>query len=172
MRTRYQELAEEVLKLYPAANDEQARIAQNESSWDQSRVSTYLWAMARAKTAKTAVYTYFWDHTLPGPDADKYGAFHTSEVPYVLNTLNMSDRPFTDTDRTIAETLSTYWVNFAATGNPNGKGLTHWPSVSEKPAYTMELGDKMGAIPVAGSPAKLKLLQEFFAKPRPPLPVI
>jgi len=26
---------------------------------------------------ETKAYTYYWDHTLPGPDADKYGAFHT-----------------------------------------------------------------------------------------------
>jgi para-nitrobenzyl esterase len=28
--------------------------------------------------------------------------------------------------------MSTYWVNFIATGNPNGKGVPHWP------AYTIE----------------------------------
>lgn len=153
-KQRYGDRADEFLKLYPAATDEQARVSQNESSWDQQRVSTYLWARDRAKTAKTNAYIYFWDHALPGPDAALYGAFHSSEVPYVLNTLYMSERPFTDVDKKIADQVSSYWVNFATAGDPNGKGLTVWPAVGEK-AETMEIGDKPGAIAAAGSPEKL-----------------
>ena len=54
--------------------------------------------IAPARRARK-VFTYFWDHPLPGPDVETYGAFHTSEVPYVMNTLAMSKRPFTDDDR-------------------------------------------------------------------------
>ena len=104
-RQRFGDLADEFLALYPAATDEQARVSQNESSWDQARVSMYLWATNRARTARTKAFTYFWDHPLPGPDVEKYGAFHTSEVPYVMNALAMSNRPFTDDDRRIADTL-------------------------------------------------------------------
>lgn len=157
------------LKLYPASSKEQAGQSQNDSARDQMRTSMYLWALNRAKTAKTKAYTYYWDHTLPGPDADKYGAFHTSEVPYVFNSLAKSDRPFTDADHKIAEMMSSYWANFAATGDPNGKGLAHWPSVSEKPGMTMELGDKNAPISVAGDKAKEEFFTKFFSKP-PPAP--
>jgi para-nitrobenzyl esterase len=162
VRQRYGDLADEFLKLYPAANDEQASPSQNESSWDLERVSQELWAVNRGKTARTKAYTYFWDHTLPGPDADRYGAFHTSEVPYVMNTLAMSDRPFTDADRKIAEMMSSYWANFIRTGDPNGKGLPQWPSTSDAPGMTMEVGDKNAPIPVAGSPEKLAFLERYF----------
>ena len=66
---RYEELAEEFLKLYPATTDADAAITQNNAANDASRVSTYLWAVERKRTAGTNAWTYFWDHALPGPDA-------------------------------------------------------------------------------------------------------
>ncbi|MES1261085.1 MAG: carboxylesterase family protein, partial [Acidobacteriota bacterium] len=119
-RQRYGTLADEFLRLYPATSDEQARAAQIESSRDQALVSMYLWAQRRAGTSHTPAYTYLWDHTLPGPDAGRFGAFHTSEVPYVLNTLFASERPFTPADRKIADLMSSYLANFATAGDPNG----------------------------------------------------
>jgi para-nitrobenzyl esterase len=135
-------------------------------------MSIYDWTQARVKTSKSKVYTYFWAHALPGPDAARYGAFHTSEVPYALNTLRMSDRPFTDLDRKIADTVSSYWANFARTGNPNGKGLPEWPAVSERPNTTMQLGDMFEVIPTAGSPAKLAYWSTYFSRPHPPQPPV
>jgi len=163
---RYGENAADFLKLYPAANDEQAKTSQNDSAVDSMRASMYLWAATRAKTAKTKSYTYFWDHTMPGPDAGQYGAFHTSEVPFVMNTLYMSDRPFTDADHKIASMMSAYWVNFIKTGDPNGKGLAHWASTADQPGMTMELGDKAAAIPVTGSKEKLSFFEGVLTRPR------
>ena len=163
---RYGDRVERFLALYPASTDEEAKRAQNDSSRDQARTGTYLWAAQRAKTARTKTFTYFWDHVLPGPDAGQYGAFHTSEVPYVLDTLSKSDRPFTPADRRIADTLAAYWVNFASTGDPNGKGLPHWPSVGESPETTMEVGDRFEPIPLAGTPEKLEFWKAFLTRPR------
>ncbi len=166
-RQRFGDFAEAFLKLYPAAGDQEAGQANNDSSRDQQRVSIYVWAQARAKTTKSKIYTYFWTHVLPGPDAGTYGAFHTSEVPYALNTLYNSDRPFTDLDHKIAALMSSYWANFARTGNPNGKGLPLWPAVGDKPDTTMQIGDVTQAVPIAGSPARLEFWQQYFARPRP-----
>ena len=162
-RDRYEESAEEFLQLYPAKTDEEATIAQNDAARDGSRVSTYLWAIGRKKTAGSRVWTYFGDHALPGPDADKYGAFHTSEVPYVLGALAMSDRPFTADDRRIADMMTSYWANFIAKGDPNREGLKSWPAISDKPGFTMELGDKTAAIPVAGRDEAEVLGEILFA---------
>jgi carboxylesterase type B len=163
---RYGEAAAEFLQLYPARTDDEAKIAQSQSTRDQALVSLYLWAKVRAKTAKTKVYEYLWDHPLPGPDAARFGAFHTSEVPYVLNTLYMSSRPFTDADRKIADTMSSYWANFAATGDPNGNGLPPWPAIGDEPKI-MEVGDKMEPISVAGSPAKFAFFKNYLLKEVP-----
>jgi carboxylesterase type B len=167
VHTRYAEFADEFLKLYPAATPEEAGKAIQQAAWDQNRVALYLWVKERAATAKTKVYTYFWDHPLPGPDVAKYGAFHTSEIPYVMNSLSMSDRPFTEADRRIADAVSSYWANFIKTGDPNGPGLPQWFSPLDRPWTVNEIGDKNGPIPVASSEQRQQFMVKYLtSKPR------
>lgn len=162
-RQQYGPLADEFLKLYPAGTDQEATVSQIHSTRDQALASLYLWAKERAKTSKTKAYTYFWDHALPGPAAAQFGAFHSSEIPYVLNTLYMSDRPFAEEDRKIAGMMSSYWANFAATGDPNGKGLPRWNAAGNNPEV-MEVGDKTEPIPVAGNGEKFAFFEKFLTK--------
>ncbi len=160
----YGPMVDEFLTLYPAATDQEAAAAQAESTRDQALVSLYLWAREWAKTSRTDAYAYLWDHTLPGPDAAQFGAFHSSEVPYVLYTLYKSNRPFTDADRKIADMMSSYWANFAANGDPNGTGLARWKAVDAKPEI-MEVGDKTGPIPPAGDTAKFEFMKRYLTQP-------
>ena len=164
-RERFGEMTDAFLKLYPVASDADAPAALNATIRDYERTSMYLWARDRQKTSKTKVFTYYWTHAIPGPEKDIYGAFHCSEIPYVLNTLSGSDRPFQPIDHKIAEMMSSYWVNFVTTGDPNGGGLPAWAAFDPARPVTMELGERNGPIPVA-DPAKRQLLEEFFAKQR------
>ena len=124
----------------------------------------YLWAEQRAKTSKTKVFTYLFTHAQPGPTHDLYMAFHSSELPYVFDNLNQSNRPWIAEDRAIAEMMSGYWVNFISTGDPNGKGLPAWRAFNEANALTMELGDRMRQRPVA-SKEKFDLLKKLITAP-------
>ncbi len=155
-------LAEAFLGLYPAATQEQAAESQKAAARDQSLVSMHLWAADRARTSKTAVFTYLFTHSQPGPTQGTYGVFHSSELPYVFSNLNKSDRPWTTTDGKIAEVLCAYWVNFIATGDPNGAGLSVWPAFEAESATTMELGDRMAPRPIV-DPPKLDLLRQLLA---------
>jgi carboxylesterase type B len=83
-----------------------------------------------------------------------------------MNALAQSDRPFTAEDRKIADMLSSYWINFATSGNPNGAGLPRWPSVAEQPDQTMNVGDTFAPIPLAGSAEKLQLVRQLLQRPR------
>jgi para-nitrobenzyl esterase len=155
-------LAEALLGLYPTATQEQAAESQKAAARDQSLVSMHLWAVERARTGKTAVFTYLFTHPQPGPTQGTYGVFHSSELPYALGSLNKADRPWTATDKGIADVLSAYWANFIATGDPNGKGLPRWPAFEGDSATTMELGDKNAPRPIV-DPPKLDLLRQLLA---------
>jgi len=101
-------------------------------------------------------------HAPPGPERETRGAFHESEIDYVFNSLYATDKPWEDADRKIAEMMSSYWANFAATGNPNGKGLPPWPTLDPRSPQTMELGARFEPIPVADS-VKVDFFKRFFS---------
>ena len=150
----YADQAPAFLKLYPALRDSDVPAAQKTAARDRIRVSLDLWAAEQARVSKR-LYTYYFDRVLPWPAHPEFGAFHTSEVPYVFNTLAKIDRPWEPIDKTVAESVSSYWANFARKGDPNGPGLPRWASYDPNTHITMQLGPRTGAMPVAG-PDKLQ----------------
>lgn len=162
-RKRFGPLADRFLQLYPAATDDQAAVANDISANDHSRTSTFLWAGDWTRHANGPVYTYFWTHAPPGPGHDMRGAYHGSEINYVFDNLYATDRPWSAADRKIADVMSSYWVNFARSGDPNAAGLPHWPAFNAGKPRVMELGDHFGPIPVASSPARLQFWKRFFS---------
>jgi carboxylesterase type B len=165
---KYGAMADEFLKLYPASSDQEAGLASNAASRDESRVSTFLWAVDWKKAAKSPVFTYFWTHAPPGSGQGQMmtGAYHGSEINYVFDNLYATDRPWTDEDSKIADTMSSYWANFAANGDPNDIALPVWPAFDPKSPTVMELGSQYTPIPVADN-AKLDFIRRFFETQQP-----
>jgi len=160
-KRKFGPLCDEFLKLYPATNDQEAALANNAAVRDNSRVSTFLWATQWKKFGKSPVFLYFWTHRPPGPDHDTRGAYHGSEITYVLDNPYATDRPWTAEDSRIADSMASFWANFAATGNPNGAGLPAWAAFDADSPVVMELGDRFGPLPIADS-ARFEFWKKYF----------
>jgi len=169
---RYGDLADSFMKVYPGASDEQAKDSAFFAGRDEMVFVMRNWARMESKTGKSKAYVFFFTHqppVQPNAKGGKFGpgphgsAVHTSELPYVFNNLR-GPRAWTDVDRQVADTMSSYWVNFAATGDPNGKGLPKWIAYEDnKNKNAMEFGDKAAMGP-APDEAKLAGFQAYYDK--------
>jgi len=159
--------AEAFLKLYPAQSDTEAWRASADSMRDQTfGWEMRTWARMQTMTGKSKVYLYFFSRVPPGPAAASMGAYHSAEIAYVFhNTHRPGTRPWEETDHKLSDLMASYWVNFATTGDPNGKGLPAWPAFDTKSDRLMGLGDRVEVTPIPHKPA-LDFLDAYFEKQR------
>jgi para-nitrobenzyl esterase len=146
-------LGDEYLSLYPASTDEAATASQIAASSDKVAWGMRLWARTHRDIGRQA-YQYYFTRDEPAPEGrPSRGATHTAELYYMFDTLEAGDRPWDDVDRRLADQMSSYWVNFARTGNPNGEGLPEWPLYTgDDAAEVMILGEDVTA--GEGTPAE------------------
>jgi para-nitrobenzyl esterase len=167
-RRRFDGLADTFLELYPAGSDEQANASQLAAFRDELGWVMRNWARLATKTGKSKAYLYYFTHEPPvsagSPRGGRgSGATHGAEAQYVFENL-LGGRPWTDLDHQLADTISSYWVNFAANGNPNGKDLPRWQAYDEKKnARPMVLGDKVELGPEPNG-SQLAFYQAWYDK--------
>ena len=72
----------------------------------------------------------------------------------------MIKRPWTSLDTLVAEQMSSYWVNFVNSGNPNGKGLPNWAAYQPQTKQVMEIGTQTKMIPITDNQEQYEFLKK------------
>ncbi len=141
VEAQYGDAVKEYDAVYPVATDADISTAMLAVGRDQT-FTLEMRSWARAITAAGAkAFLYQFTHVPPSPNAATWGAYHASEIPYVFGTLRNRNWPFTPVDDRLSDQMSSYWVNFATSGDPNGKGLEKWMPYDRSTEPYLELGD-------------------------------
>jgi para-nitrobenzyl esterase len=172
VRVRFGPFAQRILRRYPATRN----------GWRQSSMNlmrdagfawhTWVWAQLQARTGRSPVYVYYFDHVPPRPAdspwKDATGAVHSEEIAYVFQHLNQHPSlPWSAADRAISADMAAYWTDFAKRSNPNGPGVPYWPVFDGSRHAVMHFTDG----PHVGTTANLEDLQTldaYFAWRRTP----
>jgi para-nitrobenzyl esterase len=168
-----------LLALYPAASDGEAHDVAARASGDNLFLMGTRSVLRAAAKANPKVFQYQFTRVNGVGRGIKWGAFHASEIGYVFGTLpdspygtqasmigdfSVNADSYTDVDAKLSKAMTSAWVRFAKTSDPNGPGLVSWPAFKDKESY-LEFGDRI----VAGMSLhknQLDFLSDFYTAKR------
>ncbi len=86
------------------------------------------------------VYEYYFTK-----ENGRIGSWHSGEQVYLYGNIPEDSDLYDDYDRYLSDVMKVYFINFATTGNPNGKGLPVWEQ-NLTSDNVLEFGDNFGMI--------------------------
>lgn len=137
MRAYFKDAADEILALYPASNDEEAK-----EMWAEIYGATffdyphYCYNRLAVKNGIPVREYYF------SKENGSIGPWHSGEQVYFYGNIPKDSKLYDEEDRALMRTALTYLVNFIKTGDPNGENLPVWPENTDS-ASLLELNGKI-----------------------------
>jgi para-nitrobenzyl esterase len=102
----------------------------------------------RAQSGAAPSWNYVFQWQTPVFDG-RPRAFHGLDVPFVFANTDLCDQATGggERPRALASIMAATWARFARTGDPNGKGLPHWPAFTPERPAAMLLDDQCEVSP-------------------------
>lgn len=165
----YGAMADRFAALYPATDNAARQAAMDSAHLDRGLASLWQWGQDRLTKGKAPIWAYLFSHVEPGPESARWKVFHSSEIPYVFDTMHTSpERGFTAKDREVSLEISEYWLNFVKYGTPNAPGAAakaapQWPQMTLPNPTMLNIGDATKAVPLLPA-AKLEAYRAYLAQ--------
>ncbi len=136
IRRYFGEYADEILAIYPAATDAEARLY-----WAEVYGAIFFdyphYCLNRLAVENgIPVWEYYFSKT-----NGRLGPWHSGEEVYCYGNIPADSKLYDARDRELSAQMLSCWANFAATGDPNGAGAPEWTQNTSS-ARLMEFGDE------------------------------
>lgn len=120
---------------YPAATPFNLWAVIEASRW---RIPAFAQATRKAALGAAPAFSYIYSWRTPSLDR-RPGSFHAAEISFVFDNAEICDH-YSAGDPSafvLSKQMSTAWVTFARTGDPNHGGLPNWPAYTADTRGTM-----------------------------------
>ena len=136
VRRYFKEYADEVLAIYPAATDAEAK-----TYWAEVYGAIFFdyphYCLNRlAAENGIPVWEYYFSK-----QNGRLGPWHSGEEVYCYGNIPEGSKLYDARDRELSAQMLAFWAYFAATGDPNGAGLPGWEQNTGS-SRLMEFGDE------------------------------
>ena len=142
---------QEILKVMNASTDQEAWEAYSQvSTANMFGIGAYEVANSMAQRGEP-VYFYQFTKGSDGPGGVVLGSYHGAEMGYVWN--DTAEGPIESQD--LANTVHSYWTEFASSHDPNAEGLPQWPIFQGE--NWQVIGDNVSNVPI---PEQMRTIYE------------
>jgi para-nitrobenzyl esterase len=171
---RWGSLAALGLAAYPATSDEVVR-SYGAQSFNDNMAFMMRTVGGWQREIGQSAYVYYFQHQPPYAEGvPNLRACHTCEIRYVFKNLGapgiIPDQASgemameREVDQQVSDIMSSYWVNFATSGDPNGPGLPVWPMLENSAAGPVLAIDAEPAVEDSLGPAKAAFYGGMLAR--------